>query len=148
MGESARQRAETARAQKSRYGECLPLFRDLRNLTYTAACFEGSAALALDEGNPERAATLCAHAAELRKTAGTPLPPNEQQAFDATVSSARSALSQNRFAEAWKQGDDFTDEEGMTFAVAGLEGDREEPPPQPDASGSARSREQRSDRVH
>lgn len=119
LGHVARDQGDHPLA-RSRYGESLLLLRDLGNRTYQAACLEGCAALALTEGDAERAATLCAFAAGRRGQAGTPLPANEQQAFDATLSSARRELGEEAFSGAWSRGETLSDEEGMAFALAYL----------------------------
>jgi predicted ATPase/DNA-binding XRE family transcriptional regulator len=119
LGHVARDQGDHPLA-RSRYGESLLLFRDLGNRTYQAACLEGCAALALAEGDAERAAALCAFAAGLRGQAGTPLPANEQQAFDTTLSSARRELGEEAFSGAWSRSESFSDEEGMAFALAYL----------------------------
>lgn len=118
LGHLARDQGEYVLA-RSQYDTSLRLLHGLGNLTYMAACLEGSAALALAEGNPQRAAVLCAHAAVLRERAQTPLPANEHEAFDATVEGTRSALGQPCFNDAWSQGKGFNDQQGMAFALAG-----------------------------
>jgi tetratricopeptide (TPR) repeat protein len=119
LGHIAREQQQYALA-RSRYRESLPLYRAFGNLSYTAMCLEGIAALACAEGRYEQSALLCAHAAALRLKAQTPLPPREQKAFENVVSLARSALGEDAFAAAWGQGAAFTPEEGFAFALSGI----------------------------
>ena len=119
LGQIAREQQQYALA-RSRYRESLPLYHAFGNLSYTAMCLEGIAALACAEGHYEQAVRLCAHAAALRMKAQTPLPPREQKAFENVVSMARSALGEDVFAAAWGQGAVLTPEEGFALALAGI----------------------------
>ncbi len=119
LGHIAREQQQYALA-RSRYRESLPVYRAFGNLSYTAMCLEGIAALACAEGHYEQAVRLCAHAAALRLKAQTPLPPREQKAFENVVSLARSALGEDVFAAAWGQGAALTPEEGFALALSGI----------------------------
>jgi tetratricopeptide (TPR) repeat protein len=119
LGQIAREQQQYALA-RSRYRESLPLYHAFGNLSYTAMCLEGIAALACAEGHFEQAVRLCAHAAALRMKAQTPLPPREQKAFENVVSMARSALGEDVFAAAWGQGAVLTPEEGFALALSGI----------------------------
>jgi tetratricopeptide (TPR) repeat protein len=119
LGHVAREQQQYALA-KSCYRESLLLYRAFGNLSYTALCLEGMATLAGAEGHCEQAVRLCAHAAALRLKAQTPLPPREQQAFDQTVGTARAALAEATFSEAWATGSAWTQEEAITCALSSL----------------------------
>jgi non-specific serine/threonine protein kinase len=119
LGHIAREQQQYALA-RSRYRESLLLYRAFGNLSYTALCLEGMTALACAEGHYEQAVRLCAHAAALRLKSQTPLPPREQQAFDQTVGTARAALAEAAFSEAWATGSAWTQEEAMTCALSSL----------------------------
>jgi predicted ATPase/DNA-binding XRE family transcriptional regulator/ferritin len=119
LGHVAREQRQYALA-RSRYRESLLLYRTFGNLSYTALCLEGMAALADAEGYSEQAVRLCAHAAALRRKAQTPLPPREQQAFEQTVRTARAALAEATFNEAWATGSAWTQEKAMTCALSSL----------------------------
>ncbi len=119
LGQIAREQQQYDLA-RSRYRECLPLYRAFGNLSYTAMCLEGIATLACAEGHYEQAARLCAHAAALRLKAQTPLPPREQKAFENVVLMARSALGEDVFSAAWGQGAVLTPEEGFALALSGI----------------------------
>ena len=117
LGHIAREQQLYALA-RSRYRESLSLYRKLGNLSYTAMCLEGIAALASAEGLYEQSARLCAHAVVLRLKAQTPLPPAEQGPFDQTVRTARAALDEGLFSEAWATGSAWTQEEAITSALS------------------------------
>lgn len=103
---------------RARYQESLGLYRRLRNPTYTAWCLEGMAALDCAERHYQRATQLCAAAAALRLKEQTPLPPAEQWPFDQTVMTARAALDEGIFIEAWATGSALTQEEAITCALS------------------------------
>jgi predicted ATPase/transcriptional regulator with XRE-family HTH domain len=105
---------------RERYRESLGLYRQLRNPTYTAWCLEGMAALDCAEHHYERATRLCAAAATLRLKEQTPLPPAEQEPFDQTVMTARAALDESAFTEAWEAGTALTQEEAIPYALASV----------------------------
>jgi hypothetical protein len=119
LGHIAREQQQYALA-RARYRESLPLYRAFGNLSYTAMCLEGIAALVCAEEHYEQAARLGAHAAALRLKAQTPLPPREQKAFENMVAVARSTLGEGVFAAEWEQGAALTPEEGFTFALSYL----------------------------
>jgi tetratricopeptide (TPR) repeat protein len=100
LAESARLQGDLEQA-RARYQESLGLYRQLRNPTYTAWCFEGMAALDCAEHHYERAIQLCAAAEALRQKEQTPLPPAEQEPFDQTIKAARAALGEVTFSETW-----------------------------------------------
>jgi hypothetical protein len=102
----------------ARYQESLGLYRQLRNPTYTAWCLEGMAALDCTEHHYERAIQLCAAATALRLKEQTPLPPAEQGPFDQTVMTARAALDEVTFNEAWAKGSALTQEGAITYALS------------------------------
>src|SRR6266851_682641 len=102
------------------YRESLALYRRLRNPTYTAWCLEGMAALDCAEHHYERATQLCAAATALRQKEQTPLPPAEQEPFDQTVMTARAALAEATFNEAWVTGSAWTQEEAITYALSSI----------------------------
>jgi len=119
LGHIAREQQQFALA-RSRYRESLLLYRAFGNLSYTAMCLEGIAALVSAEGTYELAARLCAHAAALRLKAQTPLPPREQKAFDQTVTTARAALDEAAFTEAWAAGSALAQDDAISYALMGL----------------------------
>jgi predicted ATPase/transcriptional regulator with XRE-family HTH domain len=119
LGHLAREQQDYLLA-RARYRESLGLYRRLRNPTYTAWCLEGMAALDCAEHHYERATQLCAAATVLRQKEQTPLPPAEQGPFDQTVMTARAALDEVAFSEAWAAGAALTQEEAITFALSSI----------------------------
>jgi predicted ATPase/transcriptional regulator with XRE-family HTH domain len=119
LGHLAREQQDYPMA-RARYQESLGLYRQLRNPTYTAWCFEGMAALDCAEHHYERALQLCAAAEALRQKEQTPLPPAEQEPFDQTIKAARAALSEVTFSETWAAGAALTQDEAITFALSSL----------------------------
>ena len=105
---------------RTRYRESLGLYRQLRNPTYTAWCLEGMAALDCAEHHYQRATQLCAAAAALRLKEQTPLPSAEQGPLDETVRTARAALDEATFSEAWATGSAWTQEEAITCALSNI----------------------------
>lgn len=84
--------------------ESLKLAVDLRDREQAAFVCEGMARVAQTRAHMWRAAYLCALAASLRDGIDAPLPPIDRAAFDRTVSSARAALTEEEFLEAWTAG--------------------------------------------
>jgi predicted ATPase/DNA-binding XRE family transcriptional regulator len=121
LGHIARDQQQYVLA-RIRYRESLHILRTIGNLTSLAACVEGIAALISAEENHEQAIRLCAYATMLRLKAHTPLPPDEQQAFDRIITLARSCLTEHLFATAWQQGAVLTMEEGIVLASTELDG--------------------------
>jgi hypothetical protein len=82
-----------------------------------AYSLEGIAAVACAQGEPARAARLCAAAAALRDAIGAPLPPLDRAAHDRTVDAARAALGGDTFAVAWAAGRVLPLEQAIAEAV-------------------------------
>jgi non-specific serine/threonine protein kinase len=118
LGHVARQQQDYERA-KVRYRESLALYQRLGNVTYTAWCLEGIAAVACAEGSYQHATRLCAAAAALRVAAQTPLPPTEQDDFEKVVMTARAELDERTFTEQWRIGSTMTQDEAIAYALMG-----------------------------
>jgi tetratricopeptide (TPR) repeat protein len=119
LGHLARAQQEYSRA-KACYRESLELYRTLGNATYTAWCLEGIAAVLCTEAHHEPAIQVAAAAAALRVKEQTPIPPAEQEGFKQTVRTAREALGEAAFLEAWTTGSAWTQEEVIMQALATL----------------------------
>jgi predicted ATPase/class 3 adenylate cyclase len=78
---------------------------------------EAVAALAVAQGQGERAARLYGVAEALRKARGTPLPPCELDAYHDDVAVARAALGEEAFAAAWAEGRAMTVEQAIAYAL-------------------------------
>jgi len=119
LGHVARQEQDYERA-KVRYRESLALYQRLGNVTYTAWCLEGIAAVACVEGSYQHATRLCAAAARLRVAAQTPLPPTEQDDFEKVVMTARAELDERTFTEEWRIGSTLAQDDAISYALMGL----------------------------
>ncbi len=118
LGHVARQQQDYERA-KVRYRESLALYQRLGNVTYTAWCMEGIAAVACAEGSYQHATRLCAAAAALRVAAQTPLPPTEQDDFDKVVMTARAERDEKNFIEEWRIGSTMAQDDAISYALMG-----------------------------
>lgn len=114
LGHVARGQQDYKRA-KVRYRESLALYHKLGNVTYSAWCLEGIAAVACAEGSYQHATRLCAAAAALRVAAQTPLPPTEQDDFDKVVMTARAELNERTFTEEWRIGSTMTRDDAISY---------------------------------
>jgi len=119
LGHLARQQQDYEQA-KGRYRESLALYQRLGNVTYTAWCLEGIAAVACAEGSYQHAARLCAAAAALRVAAQTPLPPTEQDDFEEVVMTARAELDERTFTAEWRIGSTLAQDDAISYALMGL----------------------------
>lgn len=119
LGHVARQQQDYERA-KVRYRESLALYQRLGNVTYTAWCLEGIAAVACAEGSYQHATRLCAAAAALRVAAQTPLPPTEQDDFEKVVMTARAELDERTFTAEWRIGSTLAQDDAISYALMGL----------------------------
>lgn len=91
-------------AARAAYREALQIFAGLGHRRGTARALEGTACLALAEGQAARALKLAAAATHLRQLVSAPLPPTEQQRLDQTLSPAWKALSEMQGKNAWAEG--------------------------------------------
>jgi predicted ATPase/serine/threonine protein kinase len=88
----------------SRYRESIKLFQELehkRGIARLLECFACSAAAQFDT---ERSLRLAGAAAALRQNIGAPLTPAEQAKLEASLDSARQALTNTAGATAWLEG--------------------------------------------
>ena len=103
LGSLAREQRNYHRAL-SLYQESIKIFRELdhkRGIARLLECFACSAAAQLEAG---RALRLAGAAAALRQSIGAPLSPVEQAKLEATLDSARHAMSNTAGATAWLEG--------------------------------------------
>src|SRR5207249_753697 len=82
---------------------------------------EGLAAVAVAQGQAERAARLAGAAEGLREAMGAPLPPADRAEHERSVGAARTALGEAAFASAWAEGRTLSLEAAVAFAL--VEGD-------------------------
>ena len=98
------------------FREALEIFARLGHRRGVARVLEGYACLALAEEQAERALTLAAAAAELRKLISAPLSQAEQSQLDKTLQRAWEALSESE-ARAPGRGSAMSLEEAMHYSL-------------------------------
>jgi predicted ATPase/DNA-binding winged helix-turn-helix (wHTH) protein len=91
-------------AARAAYREALEIFAGLGHRRGTARALEGSACLALAQGQAARALKLAAAATHLRQLISAPLPPADQLKLDQTLLPAWEALSDPQGKSAWAEG--------------------------------------------
>ena len=69
--------------------------------------------MAVEQGEPVRAAHLWGAAEALREAIGTPIPRVYRTGYQQTVAAARSQLGEEDFAAAWAQGRSMDPEQAM-----------------------------------
>jgi predicted ATPase/DNA-binding XRE family transcriptional regulator len=117
LGHLARQQQNYTLA-KAHYREGLTLLRAFDSPTYTAWCLEGYAAVLSAEENYRQATMLCAVAATLREQVQTPLPPAEHEAFEQTITTAKTALGTLAFEEEWTIGSRLTQDQAIDYTLS------------------------------
>jgi predicted ATPase len=103
LGTLAREQANYSEA-RSLYRESIRIFHELdhkRGIARLLECFAGSAAAQLEA---ERSLRLAGAAAALRQNIGAPLAPTEQAKLEASLHSARQALTNTAGVTAWLEG--------------------------------------------
>jgi predicted ATPase/DNA-binding CsgD family transcriptional regulator len=87
-----------------RFTESLALQRDSGNRQGIAECLAGLAGVALDAGEPQRAAHLLGASAAALEAIGAPLAPADQVMVTADVASGRIRLGETAWETAWTEG--------------------------------------------
>ena len=105
----------------------LEIHHDLRDRWRTCSVLEDLAAIALADGSAEQAARLLAAAEAMRVTIGSVIAPCERRQHEATMTGARAALGEKRFAAAWRQGRQAPIDD-LQADLAGQEAARPGPP--------------------
>jgi hypothetical protein len=105
-------------AARARFEESLAICREVGDKRGTAQNLEGLAALAVTQGQFERAARLFRAAEALREAIGTPLPPADRVEHDRSVAAIRTALGEEAFAAAGAEGRAMSLDEAVAFAQA------------------------------
>ena len=97
--------------------ESLTIRREIGDRQGIAKSLEAFAGLAADQENPERAARLWGAAEALREEIGSPLAPNDREAYEREVAQARQVLGEAAFAAAWEEGRAMTMEQAVEYAL-------------------------------
>ena len=107
------------------YNESLRLYKELGNKLGTAKDLEGIAALRAACGQPKPATKLWAAAEALREEISAPLENMERTKHEPIIATARKALGEAAFANAWAEGRKLTPEQALEAwreqAAAGFE---------------------------
>jgi tetratricopeptide (TPR) repeat protein len=112
---------EEGRYEQARllYAEALAIGRELHDWRGIALSLEGLAAVAVDQGQIERALRLAGVAARLRETVGAPMLAEDQSAAR-RLQIARAALSEAAGAAAWAEGRAMPLEQAIAEELAEL----------------------------
>ncbi len=95
------------------YNESLRLYKELGNKLGTAKDLEGIAALRAACGQPKPATKLWAAAEALREEISAPLENMERTKHEPIIATARKALGEAAFANAWAEGRKLTPEQAL-----------------------------------
>jgi len=98
-----------------RFGQALPVFRQMRFPQYASQCIGGIAAVTLARRQPYEATLLFAAASALRNRAGV-APTVAVTVWEDEQSAARADLGEASFANAWAQGLALSEEEALDRA--------------------------------
>jgi predicted ATPase/DNA-binding winged helix-turn-helix (wHTH) protein len=104
-------------AAHAAYREALQIFAGLRHRRGTARALEGSACLALAQGQAMRALKLAAAATRLRQMISAPLPPAEQLRLDQTLLAAWETLSEPDAKSVWAEGLAMSLEKAIQYSL-------------------------------
>jgi tetratricopeptide (TPR) repeat protein len=98
--------------------ESLAIFRELGGRSRGIfQNLEELAAVAVAQGQPERAARLFGAAEGLREALGAPLPPVDRAEHDRSVAAVRTALGEEAFTAAWAEGRAMSLDEAVAYAL-------------------------------
>ena len=97
--------------------EAITIFSDLGHRRGIARALEGSASLAVAQGQSMRALKLAAAAARLRWLVGAPLPPAEQSKLEQCLRIARESLGEAEDEEVWAEGSAMSLEKAIQYAL-------------------------------
>jgi non-specific serine/threonine protein kinase len=99
------------------FRESLPICRELGTRLEIVVGLEGLAAVAVAQGQPQRAARLIGAAEALRASSSAPLPPEDRTKYDRSVAAVRTTLGEEAFAVAWTEGRALSLEDAVACAM-------------------------------
>jgi hypothetical protein len=99
------------------FGEGLQLLVEINEQPAIPDALEDLAGVALDAGDPARAARLLAAAAIRREQLGFPLSDDDRAKVERDVAAARAALGECEFTAAWTIGRSWTLKEAVDVAL-------------------------------
>ncbi|HEX6304716.1 MAG TPA: hypothetical protein VFZ76_11040, partial [Anaerolineales bacterium] len=118
LGNVARARGDFESAREL-YNESLAIDWELGSKWHLAYALEGMGYLEVIQGTPARALKLLAAAGELRQSIGSPLPAGGQAELDEMLLLARQQLDEHQQNAAWMEGQAFTLEQAVRYALYG-----------------------------
>ena len=104
-------------AAHAAYREALQIFAGLQHRRGAARALEGSACLALAQGQAARALKLGAAATRLRQVIGAPLHPDERERLDQRLRPAWEALGEREGKRVWAEGGAMSLEKAIQFSL-------------------------------
>jgi predicted ATPase/DNA-binding winged helix-turn-helix (wHTH) protein len=107
-------------AARSAYRESLEIFRSIEHRRGVARVLEGLACLALSLGDANRALSVAATGAHLRRQIGAPLNPAEQEKLDCRLSRAWEMAGEHKGKQAWAEGTEMSLERAIRYALEDL----------------------------
>jgi predicted ATPase/class 3 adenylate cyclase len=106
------------REAESEYRKTIRLWQKLGHRGAVAHQLESFAMVALELGQPERAARLFGAAEALREKIAMPMDPDERIEYDQQVGALRGRLEEDTLASAWAAGRALTMEQAISYAVS------------------------------
>jgi tetratricopeptide (TPR) repeat protein len=100
------------------YRRSLEIVAEFENKLWTGIAIDGLAALALKEGDTDKAAMLAGAAEALNEASGSPLDNWEQSLRERYVAKLRSSLDTDRLERFWTRGRMMTLTEAINLALA------------------------------
>lgn len=97
--------------------DSLRLTEEVGNKVAIPALIEECALLALEVGQPERAAWLYGAAHALRETLDAPLPGSDRSAYESYIARVREQLDDPTFSRAWAEGQAAGMEQAISYAI-------------------------------
>lgn len=101
------------------YRESLTMWSKMGGRRGIAECLEGTAGLALAQGELERSVRLFAAAETIRQAIGAPRPPRSHGEYERDLATIRAGLGEEAFATAWKDGQGLTLDQACDLARLG-----------------------------
>ena len=104
------------------YDESQEIARELNHMWLIAACLEGRAGIAAEEGQLSWAVHLWGAADALRETIRVPISRIERAEYERSIATARTHLGEKDFAAAWEGGRLMTPEQAITSKAEAIIG--------------------------
>jgi non-specific serine/threonine protein kinase len=101
------------------FTESLSFFHECASGRNVAECLEGTAVVAVAQGQPDRAVRLFGAAEAVREAGGWSLPPVYRSDHEEAVAALRAEVGQAAFAAAWAEGRAMLLDQTVTYALQG-----------------------------